>query len=196
MNDIFTVDDASTPLSDEERQDLKQKWAATKGELNDLEAKNIFKAQIWLLTNKTDILNAAFLQKLLKKMFADVWKWAGKFRTSENNLGVAPYSVSSELKKLYDDAAYWIENKTYEPCEIAVRFHHRLVQVHPFPNGNGRISRIMADLILKRLNGKEFDWCVSCLLEPSEIRKNYIAALQKADNGDYSALLDFTCGRI
>jgi len=191
VTDIFETDDSATPLSEEEKQDLKQKWVTTKHDLNKLEAKGIFKAQVWLLTNKTDILNTAFLQKLHKKMFADVWNWAGKFRTTEKNIGIAPYLVSSELKKLYDDTAYWIEHKTYPPYEIAIRFHHRLVQIHPFPNGNGRIARIMADLIMRCLGEKEFDWGETSLIEISELRKNYIAALRKADDGDYSPLLEF-----
>jgi len=188
MGDIFQHDDGATALSEEEKQDLKPKWATTKKELNDLEARNIFKAQVWLLQNKTKILNMSFLQTLHKKMFDDVWLWAGKFRVTEKNIGIAPYLVSSELKKLYDDTAYWMEHKTYPPNEIALRFHHRLVQIHPFPNGNGRIARIMADLIMKCQGEKEFDWGEKSLIAASELRKKYINSLRKADEGDYSEL--------
>ncbi|MDR1327280.1 MAG: mobile mystery protein B [Heliobacteriaceae bacterium] len=191
MSNIFEADDSSTPLSEEEKPDLKQKWITTREELNEFEAKGIFEAQVWLLTHKANILNTRFLQKLHKKMFANVWKWAGKFRVTEKNIGIAPYLISSELKNLYDDVAYWIENKTYKPYEIALRFHHKLVHIHPFPNGNGRISRIMADLIMKRLNEKEFDWGEGSLIEISKLRKNYINALRKAASGDYSELLEF-----
>jgi len=190
MSDIFEADDDSTSLSEEEKHDLKQKWVTTKDELNKLEAKGIFGAQVWLLGYKKDILNVQFLQKLHKKMFADVWDWAGKFRITEKNIGIAPYLVTSELKKLYDDVHYWIEHKTYSPKEIALRFHHKLVQIHPFPNGNGRISRIMADLIMKKLGQKEFSWGEGGLIKVSELRQKYIQALQKADRGDYSGLLE------
>lgn len=191
MTDIFIADDNSTPLTEEEKQGLKAKWISTRAELNEMETQNIAKAEIWLLKNKKDILTEQFIKILHKKMFDNVWNWAGKFRTTERNIGIAPYLISSQLKILLDDTNFWIHNNTFFSKEIAIRFHHRLVQIHPFPNGNGRLSRIMADLIMKQLNQKTLCWGSDNLTEISELRQKYILALQKADNGDYSDLIEF-----
>lgn len=188
---IFETDDNSTPLTEEEKQQLKAKWITTRTELNELETKGIADAEIWLLKNKKDILNETFIKNLHKKMFGDIWKWAGTFRTTERNIGVAPYEIQPKLKILLDDVRFWIDNRTFSPKEIAIRFHHRLVQIHPFPNGNGRISRLMADLLMKQFGLPVLDWGSGNLTEISELRKKYISALQDADNGDYSSLLNF-----
>ena len=188
---IFETDDNSTPLTEEEKQQLKAKWITTRTELNELETKGIADAEIWLLKNKKDILNETFIKNLHKKMFGDIWKWAGTFRTTERNVGVAPYEIQPKLKILLDDVRFWIDNRTFSPKEIAIRFHHRLVQIHPFPNGNGRISRLMADLLMKQFGLPVLDWGSGNLTEISELRKKYISALQDADNGDYSSLLNF-----
>ena len=188
---IFEIDDNSTPLTEDEKQQLKAKWITTRTELNDLETKCIAQAEIWLLKNKKDILNEKFIKTLHKKMFGDIWKWAGIFRTSERNIGVAPYEIQPKLRILLNDAKFWIENKTYSEKEIAVRFHHKLVQIHPFPNGNGRISRLMADLLMRNLKGAKLNWGSNNLTEISEMRKQYIDALKYADKSDYSKLLNF-----
>ena len=191
--DIFEADDNSTPLTIEEKDGLKLKWITLRSELNEVEARNIAQAQIWLLTNKNkDIFTEKFLMTLHKKMFGEVWNWAGVYRNSERNIGVVPYMIPIKLMELFDDVKFWIENKTYSPHEIAVRFHHRLVLIHPFPNGNGRISRLMADLVSLKLDNKKLYWGNTDLVNVSEIRSNYIKALRKADAGDYSDLLDFT----
>lgn len=188
---IFETDDNSTPLTEEEKQQLKTKWITTRSELNELETKGIANAEIWLLKNKKDILNETFIKNLHKKMFGDIWKWAGTFRTTERNIGVAPYEIQPKLRILLDDVKFWIDNRTFSPKEIAIRFHHRLVQIHPFPNGNGRISRLMADLLMKQFGLTVLNWGSGSLTEISELRKKYILALQDADNGDYSSLLHF-----
>ena len=188
---IFETDDNSTPLTEEEKQQLKAKWITTRSELNELETKGIADAEIWLLKNKKDILNETFIKNLHKKMFGNIWKWAGSFRTSERNIGVAPYEIQPKLRILLDDVKFWIDNRTFSPKEIAIRFHHRLVQIHPFPNGNGRISRLMADLLMKQFGLSALNWGSCNLTEISELRKEYISALRKADNGDYSLLLNF-----
>ncbi len=188
---IFETDDNSTPLTEEEKQQLKAKWITTRAELNELETKGIADAEIWLLKNKKDILNETFIKNLHKKMFGDIWKWAGTFRTTERNIGVAPYEIQPKLRILLDDVKFWINNQTYLPKEIAIRFHHRLVQIHPFPNGNGRISRLMADLLTKQFDLPALNWGSGNLTEISELRKEYITALRKADDGDYSFLLNF-----
>lgn len=188
---IFETDDNSTPLTEEEKQQLKAKWITTRAELNELETKGIADAEIWLLKNKKDILNETFIKNLHRKMFGDIWKWAGTFRTTERNIGVAPYEIQPKLRILLDDVKFWIDNRTFSPKEIAIRFHHRLVQIHPFPNGNGRISRLMADLLMRQFGSPVLDWGSGSLREISKLRKEYISALQKADSGDYSFLLKF-----
>lgn len=188
---IFETDDNSTPLTEEEKQQLKAKWVTTRSELNELETKGIADAEIWLLKNKKDILSETFIKALHKKMFGDIWKWAGNFRTTDRNIGVAPYEIQPKLRILLDDIRFWIANRTYSEKEIAIRFHHRLVQIHPFPNGNGRISRIMADLIMRNFGLNDLDWGSGNLTEISELRTKYISALQEADNGDYTKLINF-----
>src|ERR1035437_2564166 len=121
----------------------------------------------------------------------DVWRWAGKFRTSERNLGIAHYEIRAALRQLLEDTRTWIEHNSYPPDEIAVRFHHRLVQIHAFPNGNGRHSRLLADLLVMKLGGARFSWGRESLRDPSSVRQRYIAALQAADNHDLGPLLAF-----
>lgn len=191
--DIFEADDNSTPLTAEEKDGLKLKWITLRSELNEAEARNIAQAQVWLMSNKNkDIYSDTFLRELHKKMFGNVWKWAGTYRNSERNIGVAPYQIPIKLMQLFDDVKFWIENKTYSNREIAVRLHHKLVQIHPFPNGNGRVSRLMADLVLEKLEGSKLYWGNTNLVNVSEVRSSYIAALRKADAGDYSDLMEFT----
>ena len=191
--DIFAADDNSTPLTTEEKNGLKLKWITLRSELNEAEARNIAQAQLWLASNKKkDVCSDSFLRNLHKKMFGDVWVWAGEYRTTERNIGVVPYQISIKIMQLFDDLKFWIDNKTYSNHEIAVRLHHRLVQIHPFPNGNGRVSRLMADLVLQKLNGTSLYWGDTNLVNVSEVRSQYIDALRKADAGDYTDLLDFT----
>lgn len=188
---IFETDDNSTPLTEEEKMQLQAKWVTTRAELNELEAKGIAEAEIWLLKTKKDILCEEFIKTLHKKMFGNVWKWAGMFRKTERNIGVVPYEIQPKLRILFDDIKFWITNKTFSEKEIAVRFHHRLVQIHPFPNGNGRISRIMADLLMRKSGQQSLDWGSDDLTKISELRKEYITALQAADRGNYKPLLNF-----
>ena len=125
-------------------------------------------------------------------MYDEVWSWAGKFRKSEKNIGVSWFKISVELKILLDDIKYWIENKTFLPDEIAIRFKHRLVSIHCFPNGNGRHARIMADIIIETIFEKElFTWNASNMVKPDKIRKKYITTLKQADNGNIKPLIKF-----
>ena len=191
--DIFEADDNSTPLTAEEKNGLKLKWITLRSELNEAEARNIAQAQLWLASNKKkDVCSDTFLRNLHKKMFCDVWVWAGEYRITERNIGVAPYQIPMKLMQLFDDLNFWIDNKTYSNHEIAVRLHHKLVQIHPFPNGNGRVSRLMADFVLQKLEEKTLYWGDTNLVDVSEVRRKYIDALRKADAGDYTDLLNFT----
>ena len=187
-----------TPLDEEESEGLKIPTISTKGELDEFEQKNIEEAVLWTIGLKVTIdklLSESFIRSLHKRMYGEVWKWAGKFRQSEKNIGIESWKISTELKVLLEDAKFWIENETYTEDEMAVRFKHRIVSIHCFPNGNGRHSRLMADLIAEKIfNRKVFTWgqSNSKLSNKSEERLNYLTALKKADNGDFTDLLKFS----
>jgi len=137
------------------------------------------------------ILSEEFIRALHKRMFGDVWKWAGSHRQSERNIGIDAYRIANELGALPGDVKYWIEHETYPPDEIAIRFHHCLVAIHPFPNGNGRHARLMADLLIELLDGEPFSWGGGHLTDVGNLRMRYVAALQAADKHDIAALLEF-----
>lgn len=184
-------DEANTPLTADERAALIPTYIALRSELNEVEQANIADAVDWALSRKRDVLDEAFLRELHKRMFGDVWKWAGQYRTTPRNIGIDAYRIHQELPQLIGDVKYWIENGTYQPDEIAVRFKHKLVFIHPFPNGNGRFSRLAGDLLALQLGQSRFTWGGANLTEPETARKQYIAALHVADNHDIGPLLAF-----
>lgn len=184
-------DDASTPLTEEEREDLIPSYIALRPELNEAEQANILEAEEWAFARKRDVLEERFLTGLHKRMFGRVWRWAGKFRKTERNIGIDAYRITVELRQLLDDCRYWIEHGTYEPDEIAARFHHRLVLIHPFPNGNGRHARIATDLLLVSMTRPRFTWGRVNLVDPGETRQRYVDALRAADHYDIGPLLEF-----
>lgn len=186
--------DGATPLDPDEIEGLKFKHVSTRGELNQLEQASITDGIKWLNKQKNpDVLTEGFVCELHRKLFGLVWKWAGKFRKTEKNIGVDPFQIAIQLRNLLDDTKFWIEHNIYPPRELAVRFHHRLVYIHPFPNGNGRHARVMADAVLtKLLKEPALDWAGEYSLEAmNERRIEYIKALRAADAHDYRALLDF-----
>ncbi len=185
--------DGATPLDYNELNGLLPTHITTRGELDFLEMENINQAIIWSENLKTtDILNIEFICKLHKKMFSNVWKWAGKFRKSQKNIGIPYIQIEVELQTLCDDAQAWTEYNTYSPDEFAARFHHRLVFIHPFSNGNGRHARLMADLILEKIFTAEvFSWGGEGLANHKKSREEYIKALKLADEHDFSLLLEF-----
>jgi Fic-DOC domain mobile mystery protein B len=190
----FEYPEGATPLEPEEIEGLKLKHITTHGELDRWEQENIQDAWGWLARRKKKepILSENFICQLHEKMFGKVWTWAGKFRRTNKNIGVEWPYVPVELKMLTDDVNYWIENKTYSLEEIAYRFHHRLVWIHLFPNGNGRHSRMITDILLTEVfNLKAFSWGGENLTEAGEIRSRYIQALRAADASDYSLLKSF-----
>ena len=157
MGIVFKYKKGQTPINEEEKDGLLIKTITLQKELDEFEQLNIEKAVEWTIQanlKQDRILSEKFIKYLHKKMYEDVWKWAGEFRKSEKNIGIKWTQIGSELKNLIDDTKYWIENKTYPPEEIAIRFKHRIVQIHCFPNGNGRHSRMMADIILESIFGK------------------------------------------
>ncbi|MGG7036276.1 MAG: mobile mystery protein B [Flavobacterium sp.] len=184
-----------TPLEEEEKEGLLVKSISTMQELDEFEQLNIEKAIEWTIRNRfrTDkILTEEFVKQVHRKMFGKVWKWAGDFRKTEKNIGVPWVKIGIELRQLLDDTKYWIENKTFPDDEIAIRFKHRIVKIHCFPNGNGRHSRIIADIIISNVFKKAiFSWGFQNRLQADEIRKNYINALQEADNENIKPLITF-----
>ena len=192
MPDLFDPsDEAATPLSPEEMRDLIPAHIAWRHELNRAEQENLLRAQAWALARRRDLLNETYIKTLHRRMFGDVWRWAGKFRISQRNIGIDYWQVPVALRQLLDDANAWVEYKTYPPDELAVRFHHRLVQIHPFPNGNGRHARLMADLLAIQLERERFSWGRVALRDAGATRTQYIRALQSADRQDINPLLKF-----
>jgi len=193
LNLKFT--DGQTPLDEDEKEGLKIKSITTQKELDEFEQLNIEKAVEWTIRlnlKPEKILTEKFIKDLHKKMYSDVWKWAGEFRKSDKNIGINWTKIGIELKYLIDDIKYWIENKTYSPEEITIRFKHRIVAIHCFPNGNGRHSRMMADIIIESIFGKQvFSWQKSNMVKADETRKTYITALREADNGNITPLIKF-----
>ncbi len=183
----------ATPLDPNELAGLIPNYITTQGELNELERENILAAATWALgkTNH-ECMNVSFCVDLHKRMFSKVWKWAGKARLTDKNIGVPQEHIFTKLKILFDDTKFWIHEKTYGFDEIAARFHHRLVTIHVFPNGNGRHARLLTEVI-QIVNGEiPFTWGSSDLYSSeSETRKNYLAALRSADRGDFTALIKF-----
>ncbi len=184
-------DDANTPLTAEEREGLIPTYIALRAELNEAEQIGIADAERWAFSRRRVVLETAFLQKLHKRMFGEVWQWAGQFRKTARNIGIDAYQIPVEMRSLCDDTRYQITNGAYAPDEIAIRFHHRLVFIHAFPNGNGRHARLAADLLAKQTGAPRFTWGSANLADAADARRRYIEALRDADAHDITALLAF-----
>lgn len=187
------LDAGQTPLDADEARGLKLGWVATRADLNDAEGENILQGMRWANTQvrKRDVVvhGEAFLRQLHERTFNQVWEWAGRFRQTERNIGVAPYQIAMQLRQLFDNVSAWQEFQTYSLDEQAVRLHHQLTFIHPFPNGNGRCSRVMADMFLLRNGGKPFTWGPPP--HGAQVRQDYLNAIRRADAGDVSPLLAF-----
>ena len=181
----------ATPIDPDEAEGLIPEHVATRGELDELEEANIQEGLEWALRSSREVLSEEFLYELHRRMFDAIWTWAGKVRLTDKNIGVDKNIVRTEVRKLIEDAHYWRENTMYEPDELAVRFHHRLVSIHPFPNGNGRHARLMADLLARELGESAFSWGGVSLTNTSDLRTEYIGALRAADGGNVDPLLKF-----
>jgi len=193
MTLLASTKGGNTPLSPEELADLIPNLA-TKEELNEWERENILRAREWAVGDRTatsDLASDDYVRKLHAKMFDQTWKWAGDYRRSEKNIGTPFHEIRERLMALFGDVRYWIENKTYPPDEIAIRFHHRLVLIHPFPNGNGRHARLIADVMAMKLGRLSFTWGSANLVKEGEARTKYLEAIRAADHGDMQPLLKF-----
>ena len=188
--------DGQTPIDDDEIENLKIKTISTQEELDEFEQLNIEEAMQWVLSRKFkvgQIFTENFIRELHQRMFGNIWSWAGRFRKTEKNIGVEKHQISTQLKILCDDALFWVENNSFPPQELAIRFKHRLVSIHCFPNGNGRHSRLMADIIIEKIfNEQPFTWGFKNISKPGEVRAAYLKALKQADRNNYQLLLEFS----
>ncbi len=193
MNDFFDPEAGQTPLDPDELQDLIPSHIRLKSELNEFEAANIERAVKKHLYSprRHHLDDTEMLKRIHKDMFHLTWKWAGTYRQSNKNLGKDWWTIPEEMAKACDDLRYWVEKQIFRPPEIAVRFHHRLVSIHPFPNGNGRHARLVADVFLKEAGERLLTWGAGDLYRKNPLREAYIKALQEADRGDFSSLLRF-----
>jgi Fic-DOC domain mobile mystery protein B len=184
-----------TPLDEDEKEGLLIPTIATREELDEFEQQNIEDALQWVLTSSMKletVLTEKFIRNIHKRMFGSVWKWAGDYRKTDKNLGIDKWQIPVELKKLCGDTLFWIENETYPPEEIAIRFKHKIVCIHCFPNGNGRHSRMMADIIIDKIFKRElFTWGTGELTNQSDSRSRYLKAVRAADKNEFDLLLGF-----
>lgn len=197
LKDI-AYEDGQTPLEEDEKDGLLLKTVTTKGELDEVEQQNIQKAIQWTLTRRKqftvdEVLSEEFVRELHRKMYGDVWAWAGKFRNTNKNIGVDKYEIGMCLRALLGDCRYWINNSTFSADEIAIRFSHRIVAIHCFPNGNGRHSRLIGDIVIEKLLGGEvFSWGGGNLAKAGDIRTTYLQAIRQADRESYELLIAFS----
>lgn len=190
---MFDYPEGATPIDGDEKEGLLIPHISTREELNEWEQRNITDAYSWLdRTRRKDFLTEDFIRTLHMKMLGKVWDWAGDYRQTDKNIGVDWVQIPIHFRQLLDDVRYWIDNWTYPPDEIATRFHHRLVQIHLFPNGNGRHARVMTDVLLEKILDQEpFSWGSGNLIDEGDVRATYIQALRSADNHNYQPLSDF-----
>ena len=195
MGITLAYQEGQTPLDEEEKEGLLIPTITTREELDEFEQLNIEKALEWTLRRRftaDTLFSEDTIRSLHKRMLGDVWRWAGEFRTSEKNIGISRFQIPIELRKLIDDTRYWVQAGIMEPDEIAIRFKHRIVSIHCFANGNGRHSRLMADIIASKFfQLPVFRWGNSALVKADETRKQYLQALHSADKNDYKKLITF-----
>ena len=196
MNEIFFNDrDGNTVLSGNELKGLRLSHITRMKELDEAEQININQGLLWLAQQKKgSYLSESFFRKLHKQLFGQVWKWAGTYRTTEKNIGIQAYKVPIAILKLCEDVNYWLENETYSTYEMIARFYHKLVYIHPFPNGNGRFSRIMTNHFCQRNGFSRPQW--QSHLNPHMRRKLYIQCLQKADMKKMDPLIHYLSQKI
>jgi Fic-DOC domain mobile mystery protein B len=200
VTDLFQEPDDATPLGPAERDGLRQSWITHRRDLNEAEQDNIARGAAWARRGRgadpAGILSEDFAKTLHRRMFGDVWTWAGTYRRTERNIGIEAWRIPAEIPAMFDDIGYCVEHKSFARDEIAVRLHHRLVAIHPFPNGNGRQARLMGDLLIERLGGQPFSWGGGrwgggSLADIGRLRASYVAALRAADGHDIEPLLTF-----
>jgi Fic-DOC domain mobile mystery protein B len=188
---IVPIGDGHTELSEEQRKGLLPSYIATQGDLNDAEQRNIAEALLRRPPSVNHLLDDGNLRGLHAAMFNEVWEWAGRYRLVDTNIGIDWTLISVAVRSLVDDARDWVEYATFDADELGVRFHHRLVAIHAFPNGNGRHGRIAADYLIRGLGRAPFSWGADLGLSPPSLRAVYIAALRRADQHHIDDLVMF-----
>ena len=191
MTDFNIEPEGATPLTPEEREGLIPSHVTLRRELNELEQQNILEADAWAFARRRDPLKESFGRSLHSRMLGNVWSWAGEYRKTNKNIGVDRELIRVRIPEALDNFRYWVEHETFPPDEIAARFHHSLVHIHPFPNGNGRWSRMMGDVLAVRLGRPHFTWGSKNLNTASDTRRTYIETLRAADRHDYTKLTPF-----
>lgn len=196
MSDLFDEPEGATPLSEEDKEGLIPTWIASRADLNAAEQANIAAAITWAYGRTWTIgdFDQPALKKIHLRMFGDVWRWAGSYRKALTNVGVEFHQISPDIENLLRDLRAQTEGEhtLWRPDEIAVRFHHRLVWIHPFANGNGRHARLGADLVAVALSRPRFSWGGGTDLgSTGNARLSYIDALRSADHGEIGPLLAF-----
>jgi Fic-DOC domain mobile mystery protein B len=183
-------DGAGTALTHEESQGLLLSYITLRSELNAAEQENIADASERARRRKF-VLDETCLNRLHGEMFGRVWEWAGAFRTTDKNIGAPYHRIPTDLRQLLDDSRYYVKHNTYPSDELAARFHHRLVYIHPYSNGNGRHARFATDLLLESVDARAFTWGSATGADSATARRRYIEALKAADGHDYRPLLAF-----
>jgi Fic-DOC domain mobile mystery protein B len=182
----------ATPLDPDEAAGLIPSHISTQGQLNEWELANILEGERWAFARKHKrLIESNFVRGLHKRMFGDTWRWAGTFRDSGKNIGLDPADIQPALHNLCEDVKAQLKHEGYALDEIAARFSHKLVWIHPFANGNGRLSRTMADVLLVEYGASRFSWGAGNLVTDGEVRQRYLQALRAADARDYRPLLAF-----
>ena len=179
---LFKDRGGQTPLPPELQKGLISKNVQTIGELDEYEEQNIAEGMVWLEDSNANSLNYSFWLRLHKKLFGNVWNWAGEIRS--HDLGNAdflyPEKVRPALMQLIGDAEYWFKNDTYPKKETIARIHEKLLTIHPFANGNGRWSRILTEYICKQNKIDIPKWNLKSKDDPQKRRKEYIEAVELA----------------
>jgi Fic-DOC domain mobile mystery protein B len=188
---LVPIGNGHTELSEDDRLGLIPTYIATREELFEAEQRNIIEGMLGRHPTSVELLDDTYLRQLHRAMFGKVWRWAGTYRIRETNIGINPIDITVAVRDLVREATTWVELGTYEPNELAIRFHHRMVAIHPFPNGNGRHGRIASDYLVTSLAHPSFTWGSRLNVDTDELRRRYIAALHDADDGDIRALIDF-----
>lgn len=188
---LVPIGDGHTGLSEEDREGLLPSYIATRGDLFEAEQRNIADVMLRRRPAVEKLLDDKYLRELHRAMFGNVWSWAGKYRTLGTNIGIDPSSIPTAVRNLVEDTKTWIDLETFPLDELAARFHHRLVAIHPFPNGNGRHGRIATDFLGAAMGVEPFTWGQHLDVDTDELRGRYVDALRTADRNDISKLLEF-----
>ena len=188
---LVPAGDGHSAPSEEDRLGLIPTYISTLGELFDAEQRNIADALLRRPPTVDQLLDDQYLRELHQAMFRQVWVLAGSYRRIETNVGIDPRYISTEVRTLVDDVRAWVEHDTFDPDELGVRFHHRLVFIHPFLNGNGRHGRVASDYLMSALGHEQFTWGRGLDVSTEDLRSAYLHALQQADRANFAALVTF-----